>query len=110
MSDTRAVLIILAHPRREQSSKLLTQLMDKAGIAPNDSRIYFAQLLGMSDHLSFNLAAKDYNVAKYVPYGTVNELLPYLTRRAQENSSVLGQTSRELNLLTSEMKRRGLKR
>ena len=99
-----------AGTHNEQSTKLLTTLMEKAKIVPGDNRIYFAQLLGMSDHLSFNLAAKDYNVAKYVPYGTVNELLPYLTRRAQENSSVLGQTSRELNLLTSEMKRRGLKR
>lgn len=101
---------VCAGTHNEQSAKLLTQLMDKAGIETNDPRIHFAQLLGMSDHLSFNLAAKGFNVAKYVPYGKVNELLPYLTRRAQENSSVLGQTSRELNLLTSEMKRRGLKR
>jgi proline dehydrogenase len=101
---------VCAGTHNEQSAKLLTQLMDKAGIEPKDPRLHFAQLLGMSDHLSFNLAAKGYNVAKYVPYGKVNELLPYLTRRAQENSSVLGQTSRELNLLTSEMKRRGLKR
>lgn len=101
---------LCAGTHNEQSVRLLTNLMEKQGIAPSDPRIHFAQLLGMSDHLSFNLAAKSYNVAKYVPYGRVNELLPYLTRRAQENSSVLGQTSRELNLLTSEMRRRGLKR
>ncbi len=101
---------ICAGTHNEQSAKLITMLMEKHGIAHDDNRIHFAQLLGMSDHLSFNLASRSYNVAKYVPYGTVQELLPYLTRRAQENSSVLGQTSRELNLLTSEMRRRGIKR
>lgn len=105
-----ANIALCAGTHNEQSTKLLTQLMQTHGIAPGDTRIHFAQLLGMSDNLSFNLAAKGYNIAKYVPYGRVDELLPYLTRRAQENSSVLGQTSRELNLLTSEMRRRGLKR
>ncbi|RZA26650.1 MAG: proline dehydrogenase [Proteobacteria bacterium] len=103
-------IALCAGTHNEDSAKLLTTLMQDNQIAPNDRRIHLAQLLGMSDHLSFNLAAKGYNVAKYVPYGKVSELLPYLTRRAQENSSVLGQTSRELGLLTSEMKRRGLKR
>ena len=103
-------IALCAGTHNEQSTKLLTQLMQTHGIAPGDTRIHFAQLLGMSDNLSFNLAAKGYNIAKYVPYGKVDELLPYLTRRAQENSSVLGQTSRELNLLSSEMRRRGLKR
>lgn len=103
-------IALCAGTHNEHSTLLLAQLMATHKIAPNDPRIHFAQLLGMSDNLSFNLAAKSYNIAKYVPYGKVNELLPYLTRRAQENSSVLGQTSRELNLLTSEMRRRGLKR
>jgi proline dehydrogenase len=103
-------IALCAGTHNEQSIRLLTALMQEQGLAPNDSRIHLAQLLGMSDNLSFNLAAKGYNIAKYVPYGKVSELLPYLTRRAQENSSVLGQTSRELSLLTSEMRRRGLKR
>ncbi|MBC7659676.1 MAG: proline dehydrogenase family protein [Chitinophagaceae bacterium] len=103
-------IAVCAGTHNEKSVKHLAGLMQKQNFEPHDSRIHFAQLLGMSDNLSFNLAAKDYNVAKYVPYGTVNELLPYLTRRAQENSSVLGQTSRELNLLSTEVRRRGLKR
>lgn len=103
-------MAVCAGTHNENSVRLLTTLMSAKGLENNDSRIHFSQLLGMSDHLSFNLAANGYNVAKYVPYGTVEELLPYLTRRAQENSSVLGQTGRELNLLTSEMRRRGLKR
>jgi proline dehydrogenase len=74
----------------------------------NDKRIYFAQLLGMSDHISFNLSAMGYNVAKYVPYGPVKEVLPYLIRRAEENTSVSGQTSRELSLIKKEIKNRKL--
>lgn len=68
--------------------------------------IYFAQLLGMSDHISYNLSKAGYNVAKYVPYGPVKEVLPYLIRRAHENTSVAGQTSRELSLILKERKRR----
>ncbi len=97
---------IVAGTHNEASTKLLTQLMQAAGIKPQDERVFFAQLLGMSDNLSYNLAAAGFSVAKYVPYGTINELLPYLTRRAQENSSVAGQSSRELMLLESELKRR----
>jgi proline dehydrogenase len=95
-----------AGTHNEDSIRLLVDLMAQHHIAPNDERIHFAQLLGMSDHISFNLAAAGYLVAKYVPYGTVGELLPYLTRRAQENSSVLGQSSRELDLLIREQARR----
>jgi proline dehydrogenase len=80
--------------------------MDKHKIAHNDKRIYFAQLFGMSDHISFNLAKAGYNVAKYVPYGPIREVIPYLIRRAQENTSVKGQTGRELGLILKEMKRR----
>ena len=72
----------------------------------NNSNIYFSQLLGMSDHISYNLANAGYNVAKYVPYGPVREVLPYLIRRAQENTSVKGQTGRELSLIIKEKKRR----
>ena len=90
----------------EKSSVYLTQLMGKHGIEKNDPRIYFSQLLGMSDHISFNLASEGYNVAKYVPYGPVHEVMPYLIRRAEENRSIAGQTSRELLLLQAETKRR----
>lgn len=99
---------VVAGTHNESSVLLLARLMAEAGIKPNDSRISFAQLLGMSDHISYNLAARGYHVAKYVPYGPVADLLPYLTRRAQENSSVAGQSSRELKLLSDEMRRRGL--
>lgn len=99
-------IAICAGTHNEQSSLLLTELMNKYSIAPDDKRIYFSQLLGMSDHISFNLAYAGYNVAKYVPYGPVVDVLPYLTRRAQENTSIAGQTSRELSLLTAEQNRR----
>lgn len=103
-------IAVCAGTHNESSALLLVKLMKENGLKPDDPRISFAQLLGMSDHISFNLAEKGYHVAKYVPYGKVSELLPYLTRRAQENSSVLGQSSRELTLLKSEMQRRGLSR
>ncbi len=90
----------------EESSLFLTQLMEKNGIDKNDSRIFFAQLLGMSDHISYNLAFNSYKVAKYVPYGPIEEVLPYLLRRADENTSVKGQTGRELTLIIKEQKRR----
>lgn len=99
-------IAICAGTHNEDSVLLLVDLMAQHQMAPNDERIHFAQLLGMSDHISFNLAAAGYLVAKYMPYGTVAELLPYLTRRAQENTSVLGQSSRELDLLSREYARR----
>jgi proline dehydrogenase len=77
-------------------------------ILEDDSRIYFSQLLGMSDHISFNLSKVNFNVAKYVPYGPVREVMPYLIRRADENTSVAGQTGRELNLIRKELDRRSL--
>ena len=80
--------------------------MVEKGLKPNDERIWFGQLYGMSDHISFNLAAHGYNVAKYLPFGPVRDVMPYLIRRAEENTSVAGQTSRELNLLKQERKRR----
>ncbi len=90
----------------EESCRLLTQLMDEKQIPPHHPHVYFAQLLGMSDHLSFNLSDANYHVAKYVPYGPVKAVMPYLFRRAQENTSVAGQTGRELSLIQKEMKRR----
>ena len=90
----------------EKSVLHLTDLMKKRAFKKNDSRIWFAQLLGMSDHISFNLSKEGYNVAKYVPYGPIKEVLPYLIRRAEENTSVSGQTGRELSLIKIELERR----
>jgi proline dehydrogenase len=101
-------IAICAGTHNENSSKLLAQLIDKYAIPHQHPHIYFAQLLGMSNHISFNLSAAGYNTAKYVPYGKVKEVLPYLIRRAEENTSVAGQTGRELNLITQELKRRKL--
>ena len=97
---------ICAGTHNEDSSQFLANLMLKNGVEKTDQRIYFAQLLGMSDHISFNLSNEKYNVAKYVPYGPVKEVLPYLIRRAEENTSVAGQTSRELSLIQKEIRRR----
>ncbi len=90
----------------EYSSYYLTELMEKNGIAKDDPRCYFSQLYGMSDHITFNLAKMGYNVAKYIPYGPVRHVLPYLIRRTEENTSVAGQTPRELRLIEQEFLRR----
>lgn len=92
----------------EQSCYLAMQIMTDLKIDKSDNRVWFGQLYGMSDHISFNLAALGYNVAKYVPFGPVKDVMPYLIRRAEENTSVAGQTSRELMLLKTERKRRKL--
>ncbi|KAA5825578.1 proline dehydrogenase [Algibacter amylolyticus] len=97
---------IFAGTHNEDSSYLLMDLMNNKGLLNNDPRVWFGQLYGMSDHISFNLANKGYNVAKYVPFGPVKDVMPYLIRRAEENTSVAGQTGRELALLTKEKKRR----
>ncbi len=97
---------LCAGTHNEKSSLHLVELMAKNNIAPGDTRIYFSQLLGMSDHISYNLSTAGYNVAKYVPYGPVKEVLPYLLRRAKENTSVKGQTGRELSLIIKEKARR----
>ena len=82
------------------------QDIEKYGLAKDFGKIWFGQLLGMSDNISFIAGDMGYNVAKYVPYGPVKDVLPYLIRRAQENTSVAGQSSRELNLIEKELKRR----
>lgn len=97
---------LMAGTHNEASSKLLANEMMVRGISPANDHIFFSQLLGMSDNLSFNLAEAGYNVAKYMPYGPVKAVMPYLFRRAQENSSVTGQTGRELSLLEKEQQRR----
>ncbi len=111
-----AITFMMEHPKlalfagthNEESSYLVMQLAEKHKIKSNDARLWFGQLFGMSDHISYNLANKGYNVAKYVPFGPVRDVMPYLIRRAEENTSVAGQTSRELNLLKTERKRRKL--
>lgn len=90
----------------EESSLYLTRLMDEFNLARDDERCYFSQLYGMSDHISFNLADEGYRVAKYLPYGPVRSVLPYLIRRTEENTSIAGQTSRELSLIMTERRRR----
>jgi proline dehydrogenase len=103
-------LALCAGTHNEESSLYLSKLIQDKGISSDDKRIYFAQLLGMSDHISYNLSNAHYNVAKYVPYGPVKEVMPYLLRRADENTSVAGQTSRELALILKEKNRRKLKK
>jgi proline dehydrogenase len=90
----------------EKSSRYLAELMEEHNTEKNDPRCYFSQLYGMSDHISFNLAHEGYNVAKYLPYGPVRHVLPYLIRRTEENTSIAGQTSRELSLILKERQRR----
>jgi proline dehydrogenase len=107
-TDNVATLAIVAGTHNENSCRLLADLMDKKGIDHKNPHVYFSQLLGMSDNLSFNLANAHYNVAKYVPYGPIKAVLPYLFRRAQENTSIAGQMGRELSLIIKEQKRRKL--
>ncbi|WP_179345079.1 proline dehydrogenase family protein [Winogradskyella ursingii] len=92
----------------EESCYLAMELMEAYGIKKDDNNVWFGQLYGMSDHISFNLASDGYNVAKYIPFGPVKDVMPYLIRRAEENTSVAGQTSRELSLIKKERKRRKL--
>lgn len=90
----------------EQSTYYAMEIMEGKGIAKNNKQVWFSQLYGMSDNITFNLGENGYNVAKYMPFGKVEEVVPYLIRRAEENSSVEGQTGRELGLLLEEKERR----
>lgn len=107
-AENHAGINICAGTHNEYSSLYLTQLLEKHNIDKLSPSVYFAQLLGMSDHISFNLSEEHYNVVKYVPFGPVKDVMPYLIRRAEENTSISGQSSRELLLLKKEMQRRGL--
>ena len=100
------VISIFSGTHNEESCYKLMELMDKNGIKKDNASVWFGQLYGMSDHISFNLASNGYNVAKYLPFGPVRDVMPYLIRRAEENTSVAGQTTRELSLLKKERKRR----
>ncbi|WP_317038921.1 proline dehydrogenase family protein [Roseivirga echinicomitans] len=97
---------LFAGSHNEKSNYLVTLYLEKYGLPRDDRRVYFGQLYGMSDHISFNLANAGYNVIKYVPYGPIKATIPYLMRRANENTSVKGQSSRELTLIKKEMQRR----
>lgn len=99
-------IAFVAGTHNEKSSKFLAELMEKYSMPNDHPSVFFAQLFGMSDHISFNLSNAGYNVAKYVPYGPVKEVVPYLIRRARENTSVEGQSGRELSLILKERKRR----
>jgi proline dehydrogenase len=97
---------VVCATHNEKSSLQLTEWMNLYGVDPTSDRVYFSQLYGMSDVISFNLAKAGFRVVKYVPYGPVEKVMPYLTRRAAENSSIAGQSSREFELIKKEMKRR----
>lgn len=97
-------VIIATH--NESSNLRATELMEEKGMDRHDERIHFSQLYGMSDHITFNLARAGYSVSKYLPFGPISDVIPYLMRRAEENSSVAGQTGRELALIKEELKRR----
>ncbi|MCL5244396.1 proline dehydrogenase family protein [Cellulophaga sp. 20_2_10] len=109
MVDNLDAMSIFMGTHNENSCYDLVRIMKEKNIAHSDTRIWFGQLYGMSDHISFNLADKGYNVAKYLPFGPVRDVMPYLIRRAEENTSVAGQTTRELSLLKEERKRRKIK-
>lgn len=106
--DKRDRISVMCGSHNEASNNLLAEWMAERTIPHSDKRFWFAQLYGMSDNISFNLANAGYNVVKYVPYGPVKSVMPYLLRRADENTSVAGQSSRELVLIRKELKRRKL--
>jgi len=101
-------MAVFSGTHNEESSYKLIRLMQEKGIERNDRRVWAGQLYGMSDHISFNLAHHGYNVAKYLPFGPLKDVMPYLFRRAEENTSVAGQTGRELSLIKTEIKRRNI--
>jgi proline dehydrogenase len=104
--DNKQRVSVINGSHNEYSNYYLTVLMDKHGMKNNDPRAWFSQLYGMSDNISFNLSKAGYNVCKYVPYGPIRSVMPYLFRRAKENSSVAGQSSRELSMIRREIERR----
>ncbi len=104
--ENRDVISICLGTHNEYSCQYCIELMNKMHIPHNDPHVWFAQLLGMSDNISYNLANAGYNVAKYVPYGPVETVMPYLFRRAEENKSIAGQSSREFLLIKREVERR----
>ena len=108
MTDNLDYFQLYIGTHNEKSTLHAINILNSKGISNTNSKIWFGQLFGMSDHISFNLADHHYNVSKYLPFGPVKDVLPYLIRRAEENTSVSGQTNRELELIKSERKRRGV--
>ena len=106
MSDHLDIMSIFAGTHNELSTYKLMDIMKEKAVEAKDDKIWFGQLYGMSDNISYNLAASGYNVAKYLPFGPVKDVMPYLIRRAEENTSVAGQTSRELSMIKAERNRR----
>ena len=106
LENVESIFVIVAS-HNEQSNMLATELMDKYNLAHRHQHVHFSQLYGMSDNITFNLAKEGFSVSKYLPFGPIKDVIPYLTRRAEENSSVSGQTGRELSLISKELKRRG---
>jgi proline dehydrogenase len=107
-NSTTISLIVASH--NEQSNLLIAKEMEIKGMAANNEHVHFSQLYGMSDHITFNMSIAGYNVSKYLPFGPLQDVIPYLMRRAEENTSVNGQTSRELTLIRSELARRKAKK
>jgi proline dehydrogenase len=107
--DNYETIALCNASHNQESNMLQAELIAAKGLPPKHDHLYFCQLYGMSDNITFNLAKAGYNVAKYVPYGPVKDVLPYLIRRARENSAVTGEMSRELSLIVTEMKRREMK-
>ena len=102
----RIALVVASH--NEFSNLLTTQLLQQKKLPLDNPHVHFSQLYGMSDNITFNLAKARCHVSKYLPFGPIKDVIPYLMRRAQENTSVKGQTGRELRLIKKEMKRRSL--
>ncbi len=106
MFDNLNDMAIFNGTHNEESSQLFMKLIERSNYSKSDPRLWFGQLYGMSDNISYNVANEGYNVAKYLPFGPVKDVMPYLIRRAEENTSVAGQTNRELELIRAEKKRR----
>ena len=104
--QNKETISLLLATHNEKSNLKMASEMKQLGLANNSDQVHFSQLYGMGDHITFNMAVNGYNVSKYLPYGPINEVIPYLLRRAEENSSVNGQTNNELVLLKTELKRR----
>jgi len=108
--DNLGTISLLLASHNEASNIAIVNEMEKLGLAKNDAHVHFSQLYGMGDHITFNMAVQGLNVSKYLPFGPINEVIPYLMRRAEENTSVNGQTNKELVLLKKELARRKSKK
>ncbi len=109
LKNAASIALVLAS-HNEQSNMKVVEKMEAQGMNKNDPHVHFSQLYGMSDHITFNMASAGYSVSKYLPFGPLQDVIPYLMRRAEENTSVGGQTSRELSLLRRELARRKVKK